>query len=304
MPARVVVIGPGAIGTVLAAYLHRGGCRVVLAARDETRAHELEERGLTLIDGQGPKTLRLPAVSVATREPPEADFACICVKAHATVAVARAGAHLLRAASSVVSMQNGHGNAEALRGVATALVGAPPGFGATRIASGETRLAGIGPTYVAPITADAAPDAQAWVQLLQACGLPSQYHASFESVCWSKLVLNAGINAVTTIHGVTNGAVPATDELWEIALAAALEAADVARAQNIALLYTDVADELRRICRATALNRSSMLQDVGNHRGTEIDAINGAVVALGKQWNIPTPTNAALTDAVRALSQQ
>jgi 2-dehydropantoate 2-reductase len=301
MPARIVIIGAGAVGAVLAARLHRCGHPVILAAQNTVRARELRERGITVHDAQGTVTLRLPTIHVATPAPPEADIVCVCVKAYATAAVASAGARLLRAAGAVVSMQNGYGNTEALRDVAGAhLVAATPGFGATRLSAFETRFAGCASTPVAAFTAAAVPDARAWARLLRDCGLPSRFHAAFESVRWSKLVLNAGINAVTALNDVTNGAVPATPALWNCARAAAREAAEVARGLRIALLYADVSRALRRVCRATADNRSSMLQDLAAGRATEIDAINGAVVALGAQLGIATPVNAALVDAVHA----
>ncbi len=53
------------------------------------------------------------------------------------------------------------------------------------------------------------------------------------------------------------------------------------------------------MARLTAANRSSMLQDVTNHRQTEIDVINGAIVDEGKKLGVPTPVNLALTNLVR-----
>ena len=55
------------------------------------------------------------------------------------------------------------------------------------------------------------------------------------------------------------------------------------------------------VCRATAENMASMLQDVLNQRQTEIDAINGAIVREGKTMNIPTPVNFTLTSLVEAI---
>ncbi|HWI51941.1 MAG TPA: ketopantoate reductase C-terminal domain-containing protein [Symbiobacteriaceae bacterium] len=56
------------------------------------------------------------------------------------------------------------------------------------------------------------------------------------------------------------------------------------------------------MARATAANRSSMLQDVERGRRTEVDAINGAVAERGQALGVPAPVNAALFDLVRSLS--
>ncbi len=55
------------------------------------------------------------------------------------------------------------------------------------------------------------------------------------------------------------------------------------------------------IAQATAGNRSSMGQDVDRRKRTEIDAINGAIVAFGEQAQIPTPVNRTLTQLVKIL---
>ncbi len=44
-----------------------------------------------------------------------------------------------------------------------------------------------------------------------------------------------------------------------------------------------------------------MSQDVMNYRLTEVDAINGAVVAMGKEANIQTPYNEFVTDLIHSI---
>ena len=58
---------------------------------------------------------------------------------------------------------------------------------------------------------------------------------------------------------------------------------------------------------ATAQHHSSMLQDLNRGRPTEIDFLNGAIVAKGTEDGIPTPVNSCITDLVKfreALMQQ
>jgi len=53
------------------------------------------------------------------------------------------------------------------------------------------------------------------------------------------------------------------------------------------------------VCRATAANHSSMYQDVTSGRPTEIDSINGVIVAEGRRLGVPTPVNEAVWWLVR-----
>ena len=82
---------------------------------------------------------------------------------------------------------------------------------------------------------------------------------------------------------------------------AAREAGAVARAAGV-VLAEDPVERVRLVARATAANRSSMLQDVERGRRTEVDAINGAVAERGRALGVPTPINETLADLVRSLS--
>jgi 2-dehydropantoate 2-reductase len=79
----------------------------------------------------------------------------------------------------------------------------------------------------------------------------------------------------------------------------AREAAAVAAALGIALPYRDPVARVVEVARATALNRSSMLADLEAGRGTEIDAINGEIVRLGRLLGVAVPENQRALDEVR-----
>ena len=67
------------------------------------------------------------------------------------------------------------------------------------------------------------------------------------------------------------------------------------------LTYEDVSIEVVRVAKATAINRSSMLQDITRGAPTEIDAICGEIVRIGRNQAVPTPINTALYRAIVAL---
>jgi 2-dehydropantoate 2-reductase len=82
---------------------------------------------------------------------------------------------------------------------------------------------------------------------------------------------------------------------------AVAEAAAVAEAKGIRLPYPDPLDRVIQVCRATAGNVASMLQDVLRERVTEVDYINGAIAREGASLGVPTPVNETLTALVRAV---
>ena len=87
---------------------------------------------------------------------------------------------------------------------------------------------------------------------------------------------------------------------WASTACTATRAA-VAAAQGIVLPYGDPASAAEHVALRTALNTSSMLQDIRRGAPTEIDQISGAVVRLGSQMGVPTPFNRVLWLLVKTV---
>lgn len=109
---------------------------------------------------------------------------------------------------------------------------------------------------------------------------------------WVKLVQNSIINPLTALAGIPNGRLP-RHPLFAFAAPLAGEARAVAEREGVAL-SPNLVDEVAHLARATARNRSSMLQDVLRGRPTEIDAINGYIVSTGHKHGVRCPTHEAL----------
>jgi 2-dehydropantoate 2-reductase len=119
---------------------------------------------------------------------------------------------------------------------------------------------------------------------------------------WEKLVINVGINPLTALLRVPNGALLELPQALEVAVAAAHEAQAVARAAGLNL-SGDPEARLSQVCSATAANRSSMLQDILAGRPTEIAALNAQVASRGRALGLATPVNDLLTRLMRAVEQ-
>ena len=119
-------------------------------------------------------------------------------------------------------------------------------------------------------------------------------------VVWNKLLINVGINAITALTGITNGQVLDLEVTCEVSRNAVEEAMSVARALGIEV-DPDVVDQVFKVAKNTAVNRSSMGQDVDNRRQTEISAINGYVVREADKLGLNVPVNRTLTALVETL---
>ena len=122
-----------------------------------------------------------------------------------------------------------------------------------------------------------------------------------DSVIWSKLVINVGINALTAITRLKNGMLVQHDGTREVLRSSVQEAVRIVKRKRIKLAYDDPIQKVESVCKATSSNVSSMLQDVLSKERTEIDFINGAIVRQGKALGIPTPVNELLTNLVKTI---
>ncbi len=304
---KIAVIGPGALGCLLAASLAcRSAHAVHLLDHDPERAARLAQLGILLEEGGNIHQCRL-TVSADAKQIGTADLVLLCVKSHAVPSCLAQAADLFSDQTILLAFQNGIGHiaplAEQLHTTCWGL--GVTAQGATLVAPNHVRHGGSGLTRIGLL--DAAATACPFLLDGAATALTL---AGFETVVvpdimthiWAKLLVNAGINALTAILGCSNGGLLALPAAKAKLIAAVTEAAAVARAKGIPLACDPVTHTLE-VCRATSGNLSSMLQDVRRKRRTEIDAINGAVVAEARRYGIPVPVNEELVSAIKEIEQ-
>jgi 2-dehydropantoate 2-reductase len=166
---------------------------------------------------------------------------------------------------------------------------------------GHVRHAGVGETVIGAMEPDNRDRLARLQEFLQSAGIAVQITGDVTGVLWSKLLVNVGINALTGITGLPNGGLLDYPETRHLMREALREAHLVAQKKGITLAYADPEQKVTSVCTATAQNISSMLQDLRNRKRTEIDYINGAVVAEGIRCGLSLPVNQALTNVIHAI---
>lgn len=301
MPMRIAVVGPGALGCLLAArFFAAGDSRVQLLDHDPQRAALLNTGGIFLDEQSYPVPVTADPAAVG-----DAELILLTVKAHSFAAALTALTPHLSSRALLLALQNGLSHLEFLQHNPPALPWAlgVSTEGATLLAPGRVRSGGSGLTelgFTGPAPSpQAARQLTATVDLFNRAGCQCRQSATIVDALWRKLIINAAINALTVIHDCPNG------ELLEIAAArpllaaAAREAASVAAAAG-ARISEEPVELAAAVCRRTATNISSMLQDVRRGKATEIEAINGAVVRLADRYRLAVPVNRQLYQAVLA----
>jgi 2-dehydropantoate 2-reductase len=291
----VVVLGGGAIGSVLAAALARKARQETILVGRSNHVRAINEHGLK-VDGLFAEPVRLRAAE-GIDFPLNGTLLAVTVKA-VDLENALAGIiPFLRPTTSILLLQNGLGIKElalaALRGTPVradhVFIGIVA-MGSTFVAPGEVRCFGGG-IRVEPAFAETPQ-----FELLR--GLPFKVERSRDIArdLWTKLLVNAVINPLSVLLQGHNRLVAEArfDALKAPILA---EGRAVAAAEGVEI-EADAAF-VNRFVRSD--NITSMLQDFRRGRPSEIDFLNGAIAALGRKLRIPTPVNEFVTALIKAL---
>jgi 2-dehydropantoate 2-reductase len=297
---HVVIIGPGAIGLCLAVRLASQGRRVTLIDHRPGRAARLSARPIRLRGPAGDVEATVP-VRLVPDAPP--DLVILATKAHAARTAAGAVATWVGAAP-VLLVQNGLGvAAEVAQALPQArLITAVSYQAANTVREGEVNHVANLETCVGYEGRPPDRPAEAVAAMFSEAGLPARTEADMTPMVWGKLLVNAAINPVAALAGVTNGAVAERPTLRALARAIADEGEATARGAGVALPYRSAAEAAMETARRTAHNRCSMLQDLEAGRKTEIEYLNGAIVRVAEARGEAAPANRAITALVRQVS--
>ena len=308
-----VIVGAGAVGLGVGSALLTAGEPVTFVARGET-ARALRESGCErtgLFGARHCAPVRYEVISelAALRAP--ARSVLVATKAFATrdVASALAGHPALAAGDvPIVSFQNGLGNAEALAErlepsrvfSATILIGfrrtAPQRVDVT-VCAKPIQVGSLFGADLAPIAG--------LVSAIAAGGIPAETNVDIARELWEKALYNCALNPLGALLAVPYGELARQPETREIMRSVIEEIFTVVHASGERLHWPDAERYLAHFYQVllppTRDHESSMLQDVRAGRRTEIDSLCGEIARRGRSLGVPTPTNAALHQLVRAL---
>ena len=302
---KIAVVGPGALGCLVAGFLKsKAGEDVWLLDNSPERAKKITENGIRIEGVSGNHTIKMSA----TADPKDigpVDLVIICVKSYSTEDASKEIKDMVAENTSVLTLQNGIGNVQILNDYfgEDKVIAGVTNHGSTLLSTGHVRHAGKGDTIIGKADGKLSRELKDVVTVLTKAGFPAKISKDIDSVIWSKLVINAGINALTAITRLNNGKIVVYEEARDLLRSAVQEAARVVKRKRIKLSYDDPIQKVESVAKATAGNASSMLQDVLNKNRTEIDFINGAIVRHGKATGIPTPVNEMLTALVKTIEK-
>jgi 2-dehydropantoate 2-reductase len=314
---RIAVIGAGAIGGATAALADRAGHSVAVTARG-AQLDAIRTAGLQLTGAWGDH-LAHPRATAVLEEKPELAF--LSVKAQdATAALAENATFL--AGVPLVVVQNGLGGAEEASRLLpdTPVIGALALYAASFLEPGRITITTGGATYLGRL--DSTPP-DVFTDTVRTVGafLDTRVTENFTGAQWTKLMVNH-VNALPAMTGLSVQETIARPGLRRVLTASMQETIRIARASGVrfesllglddrllgavARLPRGVAQLLPRLMgkRMGAVpNPGSTLQSIRRGQLTEIDHLNGAVVAAAAAVGREAPVNAALVDLVHRVER-
>ena len=310
---RIAVVGPGAIGCLFAGMLAKSGQDVwLLDKTGQKRTEKIASEGIRIEGLSGKHKVKVNITS-RPEDINKPQFILICVKSYDTETAVKRIKSFLSDDSYVVTLQNGLGNVDTIAEVAgeNNLIAGVTSQASTLLSEGCVRHLGKGETIIGRWQVSGKKQARQWkiprrsieelADVFKNAGFPTKVSDKMKDVIWSKLIINAGVNALAAVTRLTNGRLLEYEGSRHILKQAVLEASKVARRKKISFDYSDPLKKTESICSATSENISSMLQDILKKQKTEIDYINGAIAREAEALEIKAPVNNVLTYLVKTI---
>jgi 2-dehydropantoate 2-reductase len=303
-PRSFAIVGAGPVGCIVAAFLARAGhdvtlCDVVSDLLDPAVDPGIKIEGAENLQ-QGVTRTCLSVDELAEFKP---DVIFITVKANALPLIASALESFCDEGTYVISWQNGIDTELELAKVLgkKAVMRAVVNYGCGLAGPAHVMMPFHHPPhFIQEMDPESAPAAQVIAGVLSACGLGTEHTDQIVSMVWRKGILNACMNPVCAVTGLTMAQAMTDPIVFGIVDALIKECVKVARANEINLGWDFYPHAIEYMSNA-GNHKPSMLMDIENKRRTEIDFINGKFVEYGLQAGIETPYNNSLKSLVKGL---
>lgn len=290
---NIVIVGPGAIGSLWAYKLHQAGHKVSLWGTKQSQQWMLaaDDSPEILFSYNQPQTLI------------DADLLLVTVKAWQVEAAITPLLPHVNKDAILLFMHNGMGAADNIAELISEypVVIATTTHGALKVDAHHVKHTGTGQTQLGAFNLKGS-QCIFLVDVLNHALPTVSWNPSIQLALWNKLAINCAINPLTAIHQCLNGAL--AEEKFRPTLDAVIdELVSVMQAEKIPVDRNQLTTTIDNVIRATAANKSSMHQDIFYRRQTEIDFITGYLVRKAQQHGIEVPANSELYKQIQFLEK-
>ncbi len=301
---KIAIAGSGALGSGFGYLLHEAGHKVTLLDHWTEHIQAVQKNGLKITVNGVEDTAKINMCEPnELKEEMGAVF--VFTKSMGLESMLEDIEHIIGSDTKVICLLNGLGHAKTLEKYVNKknIIMGTTVWTAGLDAPGVTHLDGEGPVEIQNSSSN--PDAKEstleMVDILQDAGLNGVYSEDVHFTTWRKACVNGTMNALSSILDATIGEIISTstiDSMLEGIVREFARAADLE--DDVQLDVDETIRYLKEISKKVGSHYPSMHQDLANHRPTEVDFLNGAVVELSKAHGIEAPYCLAITDLIHA----
>lgn len=135
-------------------------------------------------------------------------------------------------------------------------------------------------------------------EILDNAGVDVTIEQDIRKMVWKKWMLNVAGNSVTALTGADYSMFKDVEELQQLCRQSMAEFLEVAAAENIGLANDDIEDIINYYVTYSGNKKTSMLEDVLNHRKTENEYLAGELLNMADNFNLDLPITKTLYSLV------
>ncbi|MGF7139025.1 ketopantoate reductase family protein [Roseimarinus sediminis] len=317
---KILVIGSGAVGSLMAGILTQKGFDVDLACKNSFLAEKINMDGIIFKIRKKRYIQFLPAYESVEATPGNYQYVFLATKTFDIEAPTRDVISKLSPNGLIVSLQDGYCQ-ERLARIAGSnrIVGAMVGIGVTLTPEGLVEMTSRGTMVIGKLDGKDDPrldDLQYMLNMITPTGVVDNINAHV----YSKLIINSCVTTIGAISGLRIGALITDKNMRNLFIKIIDEALQTADALKIEIPEYAGRLDYRRLIRGNSLYhrvrkhlfirlfgiryrrvKSSGLQALERGEKTEIDYLNGYIIQKGKEIGLNLPVNERLVQLVHEI---
>ena len=300
----IAIVGAGAVGCYYGGLFAKAGFPVILIARDN-QIESLTNQGVGIQLGEHIEYFPVSASSnyeVLANAP----YVLIAVKTQATLQTASQIAPYLKSNAIVLSLQNGMDNAALLKqhiqqpcysaliyaAIAMADLNLVKHLGGGNLIIGNT------------IPEQSEQRLEFLSQLLQLANIPTKVSKTIIVEMWHKLIINCVLNGLSAIAQINYSELMKSPGIPEVIDLIQQECCQIALLEGVYLDQEHIKDLVSKVPNNWPMQISSTAQDLAKSKSTEIDYLNGAIVAKAKKHGVVVPINEMIYSLIKMREYQ
>ena len=299
---KISIIGGGAMGSIYAALMASTNNEIILIDLWQDHITAIKNHGLRIEGASGKRIVKNIYASTDITDAAGSQLYIISTKTSHVGIVAAQLKHFIKDKEQILSIQNGLGSGEVIAehiDPKNIFIGVAEGFGASVIMPGfihhnSMKLIRIGEMIKTDFSR-----VHNLTKIWTTSGFKTKAFDDINRLVWEKFICNVTFSGPCTVFELTLGELMSSPDYWKIALGCMWEAYELGLKKSVSFSFDDPEKYVTEFEKRMPEAKPSMLLDYESKRLSEIEAINGMVVTLGKKSRIDTPYNETITSIVR-----